>query len=274
MKVLVTMKRIPDPEQKLTLSGQKLDTTKANWQINQFDEYALEAALRLTENAADPTVRLGEVVVLSIGPQEMTQQLRTALAMGADRAILVKAASELTLDGHTIAQIIEAVVKKESPDLILMGKLSADTEGNEVGQRLAAYLNWPQATFASSINLHSQRKSMLVGREVDLGTEYKKVPLPAVITVDLRIISPHAVQNGVTLESFSYPEGARYASLKGIMNAKKKTLEEVPLETLGVQASGWVTYPKAELPPPRKAGVVVQSVAELVDKLKHEAKVI
>lgn len=273
MKILVCIKRIPDPNQKLKIQENQLDLSATTWQMNQFDEYALEAALRLTEDAKNPSVRLGEVCVLSIGPKEIEPHLRTALAMGADRAIWVDAL-EQDMDASLVSSVIEKIVHQQTFDLILLGKLGSDHESNEVGQRLAARLGIPQATFASSIVVESNEKRLLVGREVDMGTEMKRVLLPAVITVDLRIISPQAIQNGITAASHAYAEGPRYASLKGIRAAQGKPFEKYSFSQLGVDVGKKVKTVTIELPPSRKAGVRVQSVQELVEKLYTEAKVL
>ncbi|MCS6913966.1 MAG: electron transfer flavoprotein subunit beta/FixA family protein [Myxococcales bacterium] len=273
MKILVTVKRVPDPEQKIKLKDDRIDLSAANWQLNQFDEYAVEAALRLTEDARNPATRLGEVTVVSLGPAEVQQQLRAALAMGADKAVRVDSRDE-DLDADIVARTVEKLVRRDSPDLVLMGKLAADNEGNEVGQRLAGYLGWPQATFASIIEVVEGGKALLVGREVDAGVEMKKVRLPAVVTVDLRIVAPQAIKNGRTPPDHAYPEGPRYASLKGIMAAKKKPIEELTLAQLAIQPTLRVRTVSVRLPPPRKAGIKVSSVQELVDKLHNEAKVI
>jgi electron transfer flavoprotein beta subunit len=278
VKILVTAKRVPDPEQKIKLKDNRLDLSAANWQLNQFDEYAVEAALRLTENAQSPASRLGEVTVVSLGPVEVQQQLRAALAMGADKAVRVDAKDE-DIDAEVVARALLKLVQRDKPDLVLMGKLAADNEGNEVGQRLAGYLGWPQATFASLIEVAEADKgdrpsALLVGREVDAGMEVKKVRLPAVVTVDLRIVAPQAVRNGKTPAGHAYAEGPRYASLKGIMAAKKKPIEDLTLAQLGVEPALRVKTTALQLPPPRKAGVKVGSVQELVEKLHNEAKVI
>lgn len=273
MKILVTVKRIPDPAQKVKLKDNALDLGAANWQVNQFDEYAVESALRLTEDAAAPANRLGAVTVLSMGPSDVQQQLRAALAMGADKAIRVDVKDE-ELDARLVAQTLHKIVQRDQPDLVLMGKLAADNEGNDVGQRLAGLLGWPQATFACSIAVVDGGKALIVGREVDNGVELKKVRLPAVVTVDLRIIAPQAVRNGKTAANFSYPEGPRYASLKGIRAAKDKPIETLNLQGLGVTPALKVKTAKVELPPARGAGKKVGSVAELVEKLHTEAKVI
>jgi len=271
VKILVTVKRVPDPEQKIKLKGNEVDLSAANWQLNQFDEYAVETALRLTENASAGNARDGEVTAMSIGPKDVAQQLRSALAMGADKAILVDGA-DATLDAEVVAKTIQKIVERDKPDLVLLGKLAADNESNDVGQRLAGYLGWPQATFACTIEVAGD--SLKVGREVDAGVEVKQVKLPAVVTVDLRIVASHAIKNGKTAPDHAYAEGARYASLKGIMAAKKKPIEETTMAALGVTAQPKVKLVTSEAPPQRKAGIKVSSVEELVQKLHNEAKVI
>ena len=273
MKILVTLKRIPDPEQKVKIKGNAIDFSGTNWVPNQFDEYAVETALRLTENASAGGARVGEVVVATIGPKDVSQQLRSALAMGADRGILVEGSDE-ALDSEVVARTVIALYEKEKPDLILMGKLAADSEGNQVGQLVAAYLGLPQASFAASIEVTDGGKALLVGREADAGQEIKKVPLPSVVTVDLRIILSQAVKNGVTAAGHAYADGQRFASLKGIMAAKKKPIAEMTLASLGVNTAPRVKTIAVEAPPARKAGIKVASVQELVEKLHNEAKVI
>jgi electron transfer flavoprotein beta subunit len=270
VKILVTAKRVPDPEQKVKLKGSTLDQSAVNWQLNQFDEYAVETALRLTEAGSGGARTAGdEVVVVSIGPKDVQQQLRSCLAMGADRAILVDGVDD-ALDSEVVARTVQKLVEKEKPDLVIMGKLAADSESNDVGQRLAGYLGWPQATFACTVE--AQAGALLVGREVDGGVELKKVPLPAVLTVDLRIVLPEAVKSGKG--GAAYAEGPRYASLKGIMAAKKKPITDTKLADLGVTAQPRLKITTLEAPPARKAGIKVQSVQELVAKLHNEAKVI
>lgn len=270
MKILVTVKRVPDPEQKVKFKGTSVDVSAANWVINAFDEYAIEAALRLNENAATGE-KLGETIALSIGPKDVSQQLRSALAMGADRAILVGGADE-ELDSFAVARIVKAVVEREKPDLLLMGKLATDGEASQVPQLVAALLDWPQATFAAQITANAE--GLEVRREVDTGVEVKQVKLPAVVSVDLRIISPTAVINGKTPATHAYQEGPRYASLKGIMAAKNKPIEQQTLAGLGVAPTLKVKTTKIEMPPARQAGKKVGSVAELCEKLHNEAKVI
>jgi electron transfer flavoprotein beta subunit len=272
VKILVPIKRVPDPELKTKLKDGAVDLSGVNWVLNPFDEYAVETALRLVENA-DSGDRDGEVVVVSIGPSDASAQIRTALAMGADRAIRVDAADE-AIDSGTVVDTLAKVYEEEKPDLVLCGKQAVDGDANQVAQMLAGKLELPQATFAATMTLAADKASLEVGREVDAGVEYKKVPLPSVVSVDLRIVAPASVKNGVTPDSHEYSEGARYPSLKGIMKAKKKPLDEKSLGDYGVEAAPVVKLLGVELPPERAAGQLVESVAELVQKLNEEAKVL
>ncbi|ACY19047.1 electron transfer flavoprotein subunit beta/FixA family protein [Haliangium ochraceum] len=272
MKILVPVKRVPDPELKIKIQDGAIDLGNANWVLNPFDEYAVEAALRLVENADDGS-RDGEVIVVTLGPDDAAQQLRSALAMGADRAIRVDA-QDSDLDSRIVVDTLAAIVEAEKPDAVVMGKQAVDGDANQVGQMLAAKLRLPQATFAATIELAEDKSSVTVGREVDAGVEYKKIPLPGVITVDLRIVTPKAVINHVTPDSHEYQEGPRYASLKGIMKAKKKPMDVKSLGDFGVDASPSITRQQVELPPARPPGQIVESVQELVKKLNEEAKVL
>ena len=273
MKILVTAKRVPDPEQKVKLKDGAIDLTGMNFVVNPFDEYAVETALRLTESAAKGKPKhFGEVVVLTIGGKDSTQQIRSCLAMGADRAILVKGTDD-ELDSEQVARIIAAVVEQEKPDLLLMGKQTVDGENNQAAQLAAGYLNLPQACFAGNIELAEDKSSMTVGREIDGGMEFKKVPLPAVVTVDLRIVLPKAVVNHES-DGYEYAEGPRYASLKGIMKAKKKKIDKLDADKLGLSIAPRVKVTQLEAPPERQAGIKVESVEELVEKLQNEAKVL
>lgn len=273
MKILVTAKRVPNPEQKLKLGGGQIDLSGASWQVNTFDEYAVETALRLTEKGKGGE-RSGEVVVVSIGPKDVSQQLRGVLAMGADRALLV-GAEDAGLDAFAVATILKAVVEREKPDLVVLGKQTVDGDSNQVGQILAGLLGWPQATFLAGIRAEADGKSATVTREVDAGVEEKRVRLPAVVTVDLRIISKKAVRNDALAPADAeWEETQRYASLKGIMAAKKKEIKELSLADLGVTAAPLAKVKAYEAPPGRKAGIKVASVDELVAKLHNEAKVI
>jgi electron transfer flavoprotein beta subunit len=278
VKVLVTAKRVYDAEQKLKLNAAQTGVEVDKFVLNAFDELAVEAALRLTEKVtpaggSESVERIGEVIVVSLGVKDASQQIRQALAMGAERGILVGATDD-QLDADVVARVLEKLVQKEKPDLVLMGKQAPDSDSNLVGQILAARLGWPQATFASRIVLSPDKKRCQVLREVDGGLETKSVPLPAVITTDLRISAPTAVVNNVTPKEKVYADGPRYASLKGIMAAKKKPIEELALASLGVDTTLRLKTRKLSAPPPRKAGVKVKTVQELVEKLRSEAKVL
>ena len=262
MKILVTVKRVTDYERKVKIKpdGSGYETEGMNFVPNPFDEIAIEEALRLTATHG------GEVVVVSIGSQEATQQIRQGLAMGAARGILVEAPA---LDSDAVARVIQKLVERESPDIVLMGKQATDDDANQAGQLLAGYLGWPQATFASKTEgLESESEKAqkpgiqiadgwaIVAREADGGLESIKVKLPAVVTTDLRLNHP------------------RFASLPGIMKAKKKPIEEIAVDSLGVDTTPKVRTLKLEEPTERQAGVTVADVDELLDKLKNEAKVI
>lgn len=272
MKILVPVKRVPDPELKTKVVDGKLDLSGAQWVVNTFDEYAVEAALRLVENADDGS-RDGEVVVVTLGNDDAAAQLRSTLAMGADRAIHVTV-DDQELDSGYVAKALKAVYESEKPDLILMGKQAVDGDANQVGQMLAGLCSMPQATFAATIEIADEGKALLVGREIDAGVETKKVTLPAVVTVDLRIVAPTSVVNHKTPAGHEYQDGPRYASLKGIMKAKKKPMDTKALADLGITATKVIEEISVELPPARQAGQMVDSVAALVDKLKNEAKVL
>jgi electron transfer flavoprotein beta subunit len=251
MKILVPIKRVPDPDTKIRLKpdGSGVDLDGVKFAVNPFDAIALEEALRIEE-------RLGEidVVVVSIGGEECVEQLRVGLAMGADRALLTKVTAGL--DSLAVAKILAAIYQREKPDFILMGKQAIDNDSNQAGQMLAALLGIGQATFVSKLELIENNTKARCGRETDAGIETITIKLPAIITTDLRLNEP------------------RYVSLPGIMKAKKKPLEEIELSALGVAAATRTKVLKLEAPPKRKAGVRVRTVDELVDKLKDEAKVI
>jgi electron transfer flavoprotein beta subunit len=273
LKILVSCKRVPNPEQKLKFASGTVDLSAASWQVNPFDEYAVETALRLTEKGKGGE-RSGEVVLVSIGPKEVAQPMRGLLAMGADRAILVSG-DDATLDSDQVARVLRAVVAAEKPDLVIMGKQAVDGDSNQAGQLLAGYLGWPQATFLAGVVLAADGKSATVNREVDAGVEEKKVRLPAVLTVDLRIIARKAVRNlALVGPEAEWEDNQRYAALKGIMAAKKKEIREVTPQSLGVTLAPLVKTVGQEPPPGRKAGVKVASVEELVSKLRTEAKVL
>jgi electron transfer flavoprotein beta subunit len=278
MKILVPVKRVPDPTQKAKIKDGHIDLTGASWIVNTFDEYAVETALRLLENGESNTRTAGtEIVVVTIGPEDAAKELRTTLAMGADRAIHVVAKDD-ELDSLAVVKVLSGIIATEKPDVVILGKQAVDGDANQVGQMLAGSLGWPQATFAASIEVQKgeqQTNAFVVGREVDGGVEYKKVPVPAVITVDLRIVAAHAVNNGITPATFAYGgEGARLPSLKGIMVAKKKPMVVAKLADYGVSPSPVIKEVGVTLPPPRAAGQIVADIPTLVKKLAEEAKVI
>lgn len=277
MKILVPVKRVADPDNankvKVSADGKRVTSEGLEWKLNPFDEYAVEAALRLNENGATGE-KSGEVVVVSLGPDEVQTTLRQPLAMGADRGVQIKAGDD-ELDSTVVAKALKALVDAEKPDLVLMGKQAVDGDSNTAGQMLAELLGWPMATFAMSVEVADDGKALKVGREVDTGVLTLKVTLPAVVTVDLRIVAPGSVKNGKTPDGHKYNEGARYASLKGIMAAKKKAIDVKSLADLGVSGGPVVKYAKFELPPARSGQVkYVESVQELVQKLRTEAKVL
>lgn len=249
MKVLVAVKRVVDYNVKVRpkADGTDVDLANVKMSINPFCEIAVEEAVRLKEKGVAT-----EILAVSVGPQQSQEQLRTALALGADRAILVS--TENTLEPLAIAKCLKAVCDSESPDLVLMGKQAIDGDNNQTGQMLAALLGAGQATFASELSIDGG--SAIVTREVDGGLQTISLPLPAVVTADLRLNEP------------------RYASLPNIMKAKKKPLDTTTPDDLGVDASARVTLMGVELPAERQAGIKVEDVAQLVDKLRNEAKVI
>ena len=251
MKMLVTVKRVPDPETTIRIKpdGTGIVADNIKYVINPFDEIAIEEALRIKEHLGE-----GEVVLVSIGAKVVSEQLRTGLAMGADRAILVLCEQEL--DSLAVARIFTKVVEKEGGDLILMGKQAIDDDSNQAGQMLAALLDWPQATFASKVEISADQKSVEVTREVDSGLETIGFSLPGIITSDLRLNEP------------------RYASLPGIMKSRKKELREIPIADLQVDITPQLKVLTLAPPSKRQAGKKVESVQELVDLLHTEAKVI
>jgi len=251
LKILVPLKRVPDPDTKIRIKpdGSGVDFDGVKFAVNPFDAIALEESLRLKERLGDI-----EIVVLSIGGDECVEQLRVGLAMGADRAALVKTSE--SLDSLAIAKVLAAVYRREQPDFVLMGKQAIDDDSNQAGQMLAALLGIGQATFVSKLELIENNTKARCGRETDAGIETVTVKLPAIITTDLRLNEP------------------RYVSLPGIMKAKKKPLEEAELSAFGVAAASRTKTLKLEAPPKRKAGVRVKTVDELVDRLRNDAKVI
>jgi electron transfer flavoprotein beta subunit len=275
VKILVPLKRVADPDNankvKVPPSRDRIETTGLEWKANPFDEYALEAALRLNEDGKAPKARLGEVVVVTFGPKEAEPSLRSALATGADRAIRVDAADD-KLDGDLVARGLRTLVDREKPDLVLLGKQAVDGDSNQVGQILAELLDWPIATFAAT--LKEEPGALLVGREVDGGVLSVRVKLPAVVTVDLRIVAPTSVYSMKTAPTFKHNDGVRFAALPSIMAAKKKPLLEVKLSELVSDSTLKVEYRTFEAPPARKGGMKVADVEDLVRRLRDEAKVL
>jgi electron transfer flavoprotein beta subunit len=283
VKILVTIKRVADPDNasklKVSADGKAVTSEGLEWKMNPFDDWSLEAALRLTENAAEKNARVGEVVLVSIGPNdEHTQRIiREGLAKGAERGILVEA-EEGSLDAGVVAVIIKAIADKESPDLIVMGKQAADGDSNVAGTRVAEKLGWPIINYAMKIKTSDDGKTFEVLRELDTGVATVKVTGPAVFTTSDRILHPESIKNGVTPDDHQYAKlevGGRYASLKGIMQAKKKTIDQMSIADLGVDPAKALNYTKFELPPARSGETTfVEDAADLVDKLHNTAKVI
>ena len=249
MKILVGVKRVVDYNVKVRVKsdGSGVDIANVKMSMNPFDEIAVEEAVRLKEKGV-----VTEVIAVSCGVTQCQETLRTAMAIGADRAILVECADEL--QPLAVAKLLKALVDKEQPRLVILGKQAIDDDSNQTGQMLAALLGWPQATFASKVEVSGD--SVRVTREIDGGLETLALPLPAVITTDLRLNEP------------------RYATLPNIMKAKKKPLETVKPADLGVDVTPRLTTLKVVEPAKRSAGVLVADVAQLVEKLKNEAKVI
>lgn len=249
MKILVAVKRVVDYNVKIRVASDEsgVDLNNVKMSINPFCEIAVEEAVRIKEAG-----QADEIVVVSLGVKECQETLRSALALGADRAILVE--TEQELQPLAVAKLLQSVAEKEQPDLIILGKQAIDDDSNQTGQMLAALMNLPQGTFASKVEL--QDGSVQVTREIDGGLETVALNLPALITTDLRLNEP------------------RYAKLPNIMKAKKKPLEIIPVADTGVDISPRLQILKVIEPPVRQAGIKVESVAELVEKLRNEAKVI
>jgi electron transfer flavoprotein beta subunit len=249
MKVLVTVKRVVDPYVKVRVKadGSGVETANVKMTMNPFCEIAVEQAVRMKEAGI-----VTEIVAVSIGVQQCQETLRTAMAMGADRGILVETAEEV--QPLAVAKVMKAIVDKEQPRLVIMGKQAIDDDSNQSGQMLAALLGWPQATFISNIEIAGDNAE--ITREIDGGLEKLTVKLPAVITADLRLNEP------------------RYVTLPNIMKAKKKPMEIVKPDALGVDVAPRLKTLKVQEPPKRSSGVKVNDVAELVNKLKNEARVV
>ncbi|HXR87377.1 MAG TPA: electron transfer flavoprotein subunit beta/FixA family protein [Stellaceae bacterium] len=249
MKVLVAVKRVIDYNVKIRVKADKtgVETANVKMSMNPFDEIAVEEAIRLKEAG-----KVSDIVAVSMGPTQCQETIRTALAMGADRGIHVL--SDQTLEPLAVAKLLKAIIAKEAPSLVILGKQAIDDDCNQTGQMLAALLNWPQGTFASKLQLEAE--SAKITREVDGGLETIEVKLPAVMTTDLRLNEP------------------RYASLPNIMKAKKKPIEQTTPEALGVDIAPRLTILQVSEPQKRQGGKKLGSVEELVDKLMHEAQVI
>jgi electron transfer flavoprotein beta subunit len=249
MKILVPVKRVVDFNVKIRVKpdGSGVELANIKMSMNPFDEIAVEEAIRLKEAG-----KATEIIAVSIGPAQAGETIRTALAMGADRGILVK--SDATVEPLAVAKILKAIVEAEKPGLVILGKQAIDDDNNQTGQMLAALLGWAQGTFASKIGIDGD--SVTVTREVDGGLQTVKLKAPVILTTDLRLNEP------------------RYASLPNIMKAKKKPIEEKTPEAYGVDIKPRLQVVKTSEPPGRKSGVKVASVAELVSKLKNEAGVL
>lgn len=249
MKILVAVKRVIDPYVKIRVKADDtgVETQNTKMAMNPFDEIAVEEALRLREKG-----QAFEVVVVTIASDSAQETLRHALALGADRALLVRC--DKSLESLNIAKILKKIVDDEAPSLVLMGKQSIDGDNNQTPQMLAGLLDWPQATYASKLSLTEGQ--LEVTREVDGGLETIKMPLPAVVSTDLRLNQP------------------RYASLPNIMKSKQKPLQIIELDSLGLSLKQHSEVVKVVAPPTRGAGIMVDSVATLLDKLQHEAKVL
>lgn len=249
MKVLVPVKRVVDYNVRVRVKSDNsgVETTNVKMSMNPFDEIAVEEAIRLKEKGIAT-----EIIIVSIGTAQCQETIRTGLALGADRGIFVEADTQIEPLG--IAKILKAIVEKENPNLVIMGKQSIDGDNNQTGQMLAALLNYPQGTFASEIKIEND--TVVVTREIDGGLETLKLSLPTILTTDLRLNEP------------------RYASLPNIMKAKRKPLETLTLADLNVTFRPHVEILKVEAPAERQPGVILNSVSELVEKLKNEAGVI
>ena len=249
MKILVPIKRVVDYNVKVRplSDNSNVDLNNVKMSVNPFCEIAVEEAVRLKESG-----HASEIVVVTVGGDECQEQLRACLALGADRAILAK--TDSLLEPLAIAKVLASIVESENPNLVILGKQAIDGDNNQTGQMLAAMLDMPQATFASELKIEGE--NAIVTREIDGGLQTISVNLPAVVTTDLRLNEP------------------RYASLPNIMQAKKKDLSVLNVPDLGLDISNRTTVLSVELPPSREAGVMVESVDELIEKLKNEAKVI
>lgn len=256
MRVLVACKRVIDYTVKVRVNAAKNAVEKGKnikMSMNPFDEIAVEAGVKMKENKIAK-----EVIAVSIGPKQCQETIRHAFAMGADKGVHVQTDMEtdLELQPLAVAKVLKEIVDREKPEMVIVGKQAIDDDSNQVGQMLSQLLGWPQATFTSELEVADNKESIAIVREVDGGLQHLNVPLPAVVTTDLRLNTP------------------RYASLPNIMKARKKKIEILELDDLGVDVAPRIKILSVEEPPVREAGVKVESAEELVDKLKNEAKVI
>jgi electron transfer flavoprotein beta subunit len=249
MKILVAVKRVVDYKTHIRIKADQsgIETANVKMAMNPFDEIAIEEAVRLKEKGV-----ANEIIAVSIGVTQCQEILRTALAMGADRAIFVETTEEI--QALAAAKILQAIVKQEAPQLVILGKQAIDDDNNQTGQMLAGLLGWPQGTFASKLDVMAE--SVSVTREVDGGLEMLSLKLPAVITTDLRLNEP------------------RYISLPNIVQAKRKAIAVIPLQDLGLDTKSRLQVLTVTAPPARRSGIKVSSISELVDKLKNEARVL
>jgi electron transfer flavoprotein beta subunit len=249
MKILVPVKRVIDYNVKVRVKADQsgVETANVKMSMNPFDEIAIEEAVKLKESGV-----VTEIIAVSIGVTQCQETLRTALAMGADRAILIETAAEI--QPLAVAKLLKSIVDKEAPQLVILGKQAIDDDSNQTGQMLAALLDWPQATFASKVIIANGEAEVM--REIDGGMETVAIKLPAIITTDLRLNTP------------------RYATLPNIMKAKKKQMDIITPEALGVDVAPRLKTLKVVEPAKRKSGVMVADIAALIDKLRNEAKVI
>ncbi|KAJ3414915.1 hypothetical protein HDV05_005864 [Chytridiales sp. JEL 0842] len=251
LRALVPVKRVVDYAVKIRVVGGKVDTANVKHSMNPFDEIAVEEAVRLKEKKI-----LKDITAVSIGPAKAQETLRTALAMGADNAIHIEVPEGTDVQPLQVAKLLKAIAEQEKPDLVILGKQAIDDDSNQTGQMLAGLLSWPQATFASKVEVDAAAKKVSVTREIDGGLETVAAPLPAIITSDLRLNEP------------------RYATLPNIMKAKKKPLKKLTPAELGVDITSKLQVLEVSEPPKRVGGKKVESVDELIEKLKNEAKVL
>jgi len=249
MKVLVTVKRVVDFNVRIRVKSDRsgVDTDNVKMSMNPFDENAIEEALRMRESGI-----ASEVIAVSVGDMKSQETLRTALAMGADRAIHLN--SDTSLEPLAVAKLLAKIVEQESPQVVILGKQAIDDDSNQTGQMLAALLNWPQGSFASKAEFNGD--TLTLRRETDAGLETLSITLPAIITTDLRLNEP------------------RYPKLPDIMKAKRKPIDSIDAQSLGVDITNRLNVLKVDEPPTREAGIKVADAAELIDKLRNEAKVI